>query len=65
MNNIEAECHHRPDEINRKILEEWLAGGGRPCTWDTLIEVLRESKLNTLADQIQDAMSYSDHGVLV
>ena len=45
-----------PDEINTKILEEWLAGSGRPCTWETLIRVLRECKLNTLADQIQDAM---------
>ena len=56
VNNIERKCQQTPDEINTKILEEWLAGGGRPCTWETLIEVLRECKLNALADQIQDAM---------
>ena len=54
VNNIEAECQQIPENINKKILEEWLAGGGKPCTWETLIEVLRECKLNTLADKIED-----------
>ena len=54
VNNISAECQQKPDEINTKILEEWIAGRGRPCTWDTLIKVLKDCELNTLADQIQD-----------
>ena len=53
VNNISAECQQIPEKII-KILEEWIAGRGKPCTWETLIEVLRECELNTLADRIKD-----------
>ena len=54
VNNISAECQRIPEKIITKILEEWIAGRGRPGTWETLIEVLRRCKLNTLANQIQE-----------
>ena len=44
------------ENITRDILQRWLAGGGRqPVSWATLIGVLRQSSLNTLADQIEAA----------
>ena len=36
-----------------KVLQEWIAGRGKfPVSWDTLIEVLRDVDLGTLADDI-------------
>ena len=54
VNNIERQCHQTPKDINTKILEECIAGRGKPHTWEKLIEVLRDCKLNALADHIQD-----------
>ena len=54
VNNIERKFQQTPEDINTKILEKWIGGRGRPCTWDMLIKVLRECELNTLAKQIQD-----------
>ena len=51
VNNISAECQQIPEKII-KILERWIGGRGRPCTWNTLIEVLRDCELNVLAEQI-------------
>ena len=36
-----------------KVLQEWIAGRGKlPVCWDTLIEVLQDIDLGTLADDI-------------
>ena len=54
-NNIEAQ--HRPDNtrITKAILQKWLQGTGRePRSWSTLITVLREIELTTLAKEISD-----------
>ena len=51
---IEEECHHNSYKINIKIFQRWVEGRGRkPITWATLIEVLRDIKLSTLADNIE------------
>ncbi len=42
----------RPIDINREILQEWMEGGGRPVTWNVLVEVLRAIHLNVLSDSI-------------
>ena len=40
-------------QINIEILQEWLEGSGKkPVTWATLVEVLRDIGLSTLADEI-------------
>ena len=52
VNSIENEFRGNAERISTKILEEWLAGGGEPCTWQTLINTLRDCELNVLADQI-------------
>ncbi len=48
---------HRDDSmaINMAILRKWMEGVGRqPVTWQTLVEALRDSELNTLADDIYE-----------
>ena len=43
-----------PERINIAILQEWLIGRGKqPVTWTTLVEVLRDIKLATLANDIE------------
>ncbi len=53
---VEALIHHHREDaeaINMAILREWLQGRGRqPVTWETLVDVLRDSNLNTLANDI-------------
>ena len=53
---IEAQYKHDPpSRTTEGILQKWLQGTGRtPQTWDTLIIVLREIELNTLAQEIED-----------
>ena len=42
------------EEINREVFHQWLKGKGRqPINWNTLIEVLKELKLHTLAERIE------------
>ena len=52
VKNIKSK-HSDPSQINTEILEEWLAGKGKqPVTWATLVQVLRDTELHTLADVI-------------
>ena len=42
------------EEIDTEILQEWLTGRGKqPVTWTTLVEVLRDIELSTLAGKIE------------
>ena len=42
------------EAINMEILQEWITGRGkRPVTWKTLIDVLRDIKQDSLADEIE------------
>lgn len=42
------------EQINTEIIQEWLTGRGRhPVTWATLVEVLRDIELSTLAGEIE------------
>jgi hypothetical protein len=50
---IEHDCLRQTHRITRKILQEWLAGRGKPCTWETLTITLHDCKLNTLAKKIK------------
>jgi hypothetical protein len=56
--NIEIQHKHDlPTRTTKAILERWLEGTGRPPSWATLIAVLREIELNTLAKDIADNLS--------
>jgi len=42
------------EQTSLEILQEWIAGRGRhPITWNTLIEVLHDIELSTLAREIE------------
>ncbi len=57
---VDALVHqHREDAeaINQAVLQEWLQGMGKqPVTWRTLVDVLRDCQLNTLADDISEQL---------
>lgn len=62
--HIIALVHHdtqgRAMDSTIAILQRWLDGGGyQPVTWNTLIEGLRTSKFNTLAEELSDVMAPS------
>ena len=42
------------EQINTEILQQWLEGSGKqPVTWATLVKVLHDIKLSTLAGEIE------------
>ncbi len=54
---IVHECRENPKAINREIALQWLDGRGkRPVSWNTLLEVLRDIDLETLASDIESAL---------
>ena len=54
VRNMEHQHHYDAERINTAILQEWLAGSGKkPVTWATLVEVLHDIELFTLADNIE------------
>ena len=55
VNSIEEEFRGKPKRIVTKILEEWLTGKGKPCTWQILIKTLRDCEFTVLADQIEES----------
>ena len=58
VDDIVHEYRERAERINTEILQEWLTGRGKqPVTWDTLVEVLRDIELSTLAGDISTSKS--------
>ena len=55
--NIEAQYRSDHTQITKAILKRWLQGTGRPQSWSTLITVLREIELTTLAKGISDSFT--------
>ena len=54
---IEKECHFLTVDIILKIFKRWVEGRGRkPITWATLIEVLKNIQLSTLAHDIEQSL---------
>ena len=46
--------HYDAEQINIEILQEWLTEKGKqPVNWATLVEVLHDIELSTLADEIE------------
>ena len=46
------------ERINKEILQEWLSETGKqPVTWATLVKVLRDIELSTLAAEIEAVKS--------
>ena len=58
VNSMEHKHGRDSLRINTEVLQEWLRGQGRrPVSWGTLIEVLRDIELCTLAGDIEEACS--------
>ena len=54
---LKEKCHHDPVEIITAVYKKWISGTGKkPTTWQTLIGVLREIELNSLADEIEHTL---------
>ena len=54
VHNLELEYRQNAERINTEILREWVTGRGKkPVTWKTLIIVLRDIELSTLASEIE------------
>ena len=56
MDNIKRACLGDPKDIVVSILQEWIAGRGKPLTWGTLIKTLRDCDLNPLADEVEQSV---------
>lgn len=54
VKNIEHTNHFNPERINTEILRKWLAGEGKqPVTWTTLVVILDDIGLSSLANDIR------------
>ena len=52
------------EEINKEILEQWITGRGtHPVTWKTLIEVLWDIELITLAGEIEAVKCHEEEAI--
>ena len=56
---LEVLFHHNPERIATDVYEKWISGTGRkPISWRTLIDVLREIGLISLAEEIETALEH-------
>ena len=49
---VNTYTHHGPEAVALEILKNWLRKGGLTCTYQHLMDCLRESGLGALADEI-------------
>ena len=54
VDSIKKACLGDPTDSVVSILQEWIAGRGKPLTWRTLIKTLRDCDLNPLAGEVED-----------
>ena len=60
---LKSEHHHNAENITKAIFQKWLEGKGKtPVSWATLIDVLRMSCLDELADEIKDILRSTPTG---
>ena len=53
VKSIEYRYRGNSEQISTEILEQWINGKGKqPVTWGTLVKVLRDVELTTLAQDI-------------
>ena len=55
---LKEKCRGDPQEIVTTVYKKWISGTGRqPVTWQTLIDVLRDIELTSLAEEIETALN--------
>ena len=59
MRDLERELRGNGEDINKRVLHEWLSGEGRPVTWATLVEVLNIIGKGELAKEIAIETRYN------
>ena len=59
VTGIIQEKHENAEQINYEILRQWVNGKGKPHSWETLIEVLEDCELGTLAQEIKNGLTTS------
>ena len=59
MKNIKHE-ERSIEAVNREMFRQWLQGGGARVSWKALVDALDTVGLNTLADDMIDALSNAD-----
>ena len=58
VNTIVSKHHGDAEQINLAILKLWIEGKGKPLSWDTLIDVLKEVGLVALASDIKEQLQH-------
>ncbi len=53
---VHDELNYGAVNINLSILQKWLNGRGKPPTWSSLIQVLRDIELSVLAYDIEQEL---------
>ena len=57
--SLEMQFHHNPERIATAVYMNWISGTGRkPISWQTLVCVLRDIQLNSLAEEIEAALKH-------
>ena len=57
VDSLKEKYRGDPEEIVTAVYKKWINGTGRkPVTWQTLLDVLREIELNSLAEEIETAL---------
>eukprot|EP00731_Ephydatia_muelleri_P021692 Em0014g283a len=57
--SLEMQFQRDPERIARDVYKKWISGTGRkPVSWQTLVGVLRDIQLNSLADEIENAVKH-------
>ena len=56
MDTLEHQERGKAGRIMQQILRKWLQGSGKPVTWRTIIQVLRQIHLSVLADDLEEAL---------
>ena len=61
VDSIVKSKHYISVDITVEILKQWLQGKGRkPVTWQTLVNCLRDTNLNAVADDMESSLSEHD-----
>ncbi|KAL5475155.1 hypothetical protein EMCRGX_G027220 [Ephydatia muelleri] len=57
--SLEMQFRHNPEIIAKEVYKKWISGTGRkPISWQTLVCVLRDIQLNSLAEEIEAALKH-------
>ena len=59
LDAIETCCKNDPLSCCHAMFQHWLKGNGVDRTWGTLIAILKDCELGTLADQVWMALDHS------